>query len=371
MSPERRESRQEASLRRLSAVAPLGPGPAVAVARAVLGRLRDVHLGGEVHGGVGPEAVLVAEDGSVRLAGEPAGPGEEPAPAGLQRADVAAAWAMARMLLDASAVTTPALLDALLAAPPPAGGAGAALSAVSAAAGELAAPSGEGRAAARLAELAGPLIRYRHGPPQVTAGALGAATVITAGERRPVPRAAPAPPPARRHRRRVAAAALAAAAAAAGAVILVTRGSAGPVPPLTAGAPATALPGPPPPPPIPAPPPAGPPSAGVVAAVRLTPAAGPCLPAQVCALQVSVDLAPHRAATTTVRLVVELVDRCTGARSEVRLAPRRVTAAGATAGWAARLRVPAGPAPALIAVVVVPARAASAPLLVAPYLPTC
>jgi hypothetical protein len=115
---------------------------------------------------------------------------------------------------------------------------------------------------------------------------------------------------------------------------------------------------------------AAPASAGPVAAVRLIPTAGPCLPATVCALQVRVELLPHHPATT-LRLVLQLVDRCTGVRSEVALAPQSVPAAAAAAQTSVRVRVPAGPAPAVIAVVTSPARAASPPLLVAPFLPSC
>jgi hypothetical protein len=368
MSPER-ESRQEVSLRRLCAVARLGPGPTVAVARAVLGRLTALHLRGQVHGAVTGDAVLIGDDGAVRLAGEGARPALAPAAvAGLQEDDVAAAWALVAALLSVSPVTAPAGLRALLAGPPPRDGAHAALAAVSAAAGELASVSGERRAAARLAELAEPLRRYRHGPPQVTAGALGAATVITA------PPVAATPPAAVRGRRRPALIAVTglAVAAALGTGLLVTRGSTSPTPPSTAAptaSPATTLPPAPPPPPIPDPPVLAPASAGTVAAVRLIPTAGPCLPATVCALQVRVELLPHHPATT-LRLVLRLVDRCTGVGSEVALAPLSVTAAAATQ-ISVRVRVPAGPAPAIIAVVTSPARAASPPLLVAPFLPSC
>jgi hypothetical protein len=57
-------------------------------------------------------------------------------------------------------------------------------------------------------------------------------------------------------------------------------------------------------------------------------------------------------------------------RTEVALPPPSVTTA-ATTQISVRIRVPAGPAPAIIAVVTSPARAASPPLLVASYLPTC
>jgi hypothetical protein len=370
MSPER-ESRQEVSLRRLCAVARLGPGPAVAVARAVLGRLSALHLRGQVHGAVTGDAVLIGDDGAVRLAGEGARPALAPAAvAELQEDDVAAAWALVAALLGDSPVPVPAGLRALLAGPPPRDGAHAALAAVSAAAGELASVSGERRAAARLAELAEPLRRFRHGPPQLTAGALGASTVITA------PRSRTAPPvevPGRRRRGRTAVAGLAVAAAL-GTGLLATRGSTSPTPPGTAAPPssasATPLPPAPPAAPIPDPPVAAPASAGPVAAVRLIPTAGPCLPATVCALQVRVELLPHHPATT-LRLVLQLVDRCTGVRSEVALAPQSVPAAAAAAQTSVRVRVPAGPAPAVIAVVTSPARAASPPLLVAPFLPSC
>jgi hypothetical protein len=85
---------------------------------------------------------------------------------------------------------------------------------------------------------------------------------------------------------------------------------------------------------------------------------------------VSVELLPHTA-VTTVRVVLRLVDRCTGAVSEVALPPLRVAAGAPSARTATTVRVPAGPAPAIIAVTTAPARAASAPLLVAPFLPTC
>jgi hypothetical protein len=113
-----------------------------------------------------------------------------------------------------------------------------------------------------------------------------------------------------------------------------------------------------------------PPSAGQVAAVGLLAAAGPCIPAVPCVLALRIDLLPHHTATT-VRLELELLDRCTGARSTVAVAPLRIPAAAPAGRSSVRVRVPAGPAPAIVAVTTAPARAASPPLLVAPYLPTC
>jgi len=372
MSPER-EGRPEVSLRRLCAVTRLGPGPAVVVARAVLGALAPLHLRGLVHGAVTAGTVLVGDDGAVRLAGEGVRPALTPgAIARLQQGDVVAAWELIAALLAASPVTVPSGLRALAAGPPPEDGAHAALAALTAAAGELATAGGERRAAARLAELVEPLRRYRHGPPQPTAGGLGAATVITAVP--PRPRAALPPPIRRRRRRRALVAAGVAVTAVAGAAggLWATRGATGPAIPLTAAppAPATPLPAPPAPPPIPDPPVVAPPSAGAVAAVGLLTAAGPCLPAAQCALSLRVDLLPHHPATT-VRVELELIDRCTGARTTVAVAPLTVPAAAAGGRSSVRVRVPAGPAPAIVAVTIAPARAASAPLLVAPYLPTC
>ncbi len=367
MSPER-DRRPEVSLGRLRAVSRPGPGPAVAVGRAVLGALAALHLRGLVHGAVTPGDVLVGDDGSVRLDGEGDRPALTPARlAELQQAEIEAAWALVAGLLEASPVTPPSGLRALLRGPAPRTGAHAALAALVAAAGELASESGERRAAARLAELAAPLRRHRHGPAEPTVGAVGAATVITAGP------AAPRFPAAQRPRRRAPLGVVAVAAAAAlGTGLLATRGSTGP-PPRTGGqaaAMATPLPTAPPPPPIPDPPVVAPPSAGGIAAVRVVPASAPCLPAAGCALQVSVELLPHPAATTA-RVVLRLVDRCTGAVSEVALPPLRVAAGAASARTAITVRVPAGPAPAIIAVTTAPARAASAPLLVAPFLPSC
>ncbi len=368
MSPER-ERRPEVSLGRLCAVARPGPGAAVAAGRAVLGALAALHLRGLVHGAVTPGAVLVGDDGSVRLEGGGDRPALVPARlAELQQEEVEAAWALVAGLLEASPVTPPQSLRALLSGPAPRTGAHTALAALEAAAGELASESGARRAAARLAELAAPLRRYRHGPPLPTAGAVGAATVITAG-------AAAARLPVTRRRRRPARLGVGvvavAAAAAAGSGLLATRGSTTPPPPTgRAAAPATPLPDAPPPPPIPDPPVVAPPSAGGVAAVRVVPASAPCLPAAGCALQVTVELRPHTAAAT-VRVVLRLVDRCTGAVSEVAVPPLRVAAGAASARTAITVRVPAGPAPAIIAVTTAPARAASAPLPVAPFLPTC
>ena len=372
MSPER-EGPPEVSLRRLCAVARLGSGPVVAVARAVLGTLAALHLRGRVHGGVTADAVRVGDDGTVRLAGEGGRPTLTPAEvARLQQDDVVAAWELVAALVAASPVTVPSGLRALLAGPAPEDGAQAALAAVNSAAGELAEPTGERRAAIRLAELVEPLRRYGHGPAQPTAGGLGAATVITAP--RAPERTAPSPPARSRGRRRarIAAAVVAAAAAAAGAGLLATRGSTGPVLPLTAApsAAATPLPVAPSPPPIPDPPVVAPPSAGTVAAVALLAAAGPCVPAAPCVLALRVDLLPRHPATT-VRVELELLDRCTGARSTVAVAPLSVPAASPAGRSSVRVRVPAGPAPAIVAVTTSPARAASAPLLVAPYLPTC
>jgi hypothetical protein len=250
MSPER-ERRQEVSLRRLCAVARLGPGPTVAVARAVLDGLAAVHLRGLVHGAVGGDALLVGDDGAVRLAGEGTRPAVTPAVlAELQQDDVNAAWALVGTLLQASPVTVAAGLRALLIGPPPRDGAHAALAAVSAAAGELAAETGERRAAVRLAELAEPLRRYRHGPPQLTAGALGAATVITAPPARGTP-------PAVRPRRRPVLTAVAglAVAAALATGLLAIRASTSSTPPRTAAPQpiAAATPLPPAPPPRPSP----------------------------------------------------------------------------------------------------------------------
>ena len=238
-----------------------------------------------------------------------------------------------------------------------------------AAAGELAQPTGERRAAARLAELAEPLRRYGHGPARPALGAPRASTVISAPVGVPRPVARPASPPTaagawcserwRRPRWR--------------AGIWIGRGSAGTAPPSTGGPPAAAatpLPSAPPAPPIPDVPTLAPASAGVVAAVHLEPVAGPCLPAAVCVLELRVDLLP-RTAPTTVRAVVEVVDRCTGARTEVAVAPIRVAPAAAVARWLAAGAVGAGPAPALLALVTAPARAASAPVLVALFLPSC
>jgi hypothetical protein len=367
MSPER-ERRAEVSLGRLRAVARLAPAPTVAVGRAVLGALAALHLRGLVHGAVTAGDVLVAGDGSVRLDGGGDRPALIPARlAELQQEEVEAAWELVGGLLEASPVTPPEGLRALLAGPAPRTGAHTALAALVEAAGELASESGERRAAARLAELAAPLSRYRHGPAQPTAGAVGAATVITAG-------AAVGPlPPARRRRLPVLLGVVAVAAAAALSTgLLVSRGSAGPRPrsgPPAAVA-ATPLPTAPPPAPIPDPPVVAPPSAGSVAAVRLAPATTPCLPAAGCALQVGVELLPH-SVVTTVRVVLLLVDRCTGTVSEVALPPLRVAPGAASAQAAITVRVPAGPAPAIIALTTAPARAASPPLLVAPYLPTC
>jgi len=372
MSPER-EGRPEVSLRRLCAVARLGPGPTVAVSRAVLRDLAALHLRGRVHGAVGTGVVLVADDGGVRLAGEGARPTLTPAAvARLQQDDVAAAWALIADLLAASVSPLPSGLRALGRGPVPEAGAHAALASLSAAAGELAATTGERRAAVRLAALVEPLLRYGHGPPQPTAGGLGATTVIAATR----PGTGAAPPLRRRPRRRRAltlAGAALTVAAAAGTGLLATRGSTGgPETPRTAAPPpsATPLPESPSPPPIPDPPVQAPASAGEVAAVGLVPTAAPCLPAALCALTVRVELGPHHPGTT-VRLELELLDRCTGARRTVALAPLTVPAASAAGRASVRVRVPAGPAPAIVAVTTYPARAASAPLLVAPYLPTC
>jgi hypothetical protein len=372
MSPER-EGPPEVSLRRLCAVARLGPGPVVAVARAVLGALAGLHLRGRVHGAVTADAVLVDDGGTVRLLGDGDRPARSPAEvARLQQDDVVAAWELIAALVAASPVTVPAELRALAAGPAPEDGAHAALAVVSAAAGELAERTGERRAVVRLAELVEPLRRYRHGPAQPTAGGLGAATVITAPHARVPAAPGPAGRPRQRRRARIAVAAVLAAAAAGGAGLLATRGSTGPALPLTAAPPAaaTALPAAPSPPPIPDPPVVAPPTAGPVAAVALLAAAGPCLPAAQCALTLRVDLLPRHPATT-VRLELELLDRCTGARSTIALAPLSVPAASPTGRSSVRVRVPAGPAPAIVAVTTSPARAASAPLLVAPYLPTC
>ncbi|HEY2702170.1 MAG TPA: hypothetical protein VGL20_00620, partial [Candidatus Dormibacteraeota bacterium] len=173
MSPER-ERRPEVSLGRLRAVARPGPGPAVAIGRTVLGALAALHLRGLVHGGVDPGDVLVGDDGSVRLEGGGDRPALIPARlAELQQEEVEAAWALVAGLLEASPVTPPASLRALLRGPAPHTGAHTALASLEAAAGELAYESGERRAAARLAELAAPLRRLRHGPAQPTAGAVG------------------------------------------------------------------------------------------------------------------------------------------------------------------------------------------------------
>ncbi|MEA2672375.1 MAG: hypothetical protein QOG45_2595, partial [Chloroflexota bacterium] len=181
MSPER-EQRPEVSLGRLRTVARLGPGPAVAVGRAVLGALAALHLRGLVHGAVTAGDVLVADDGSVRLDGEGGRPALIPARlAELQQEEVEAAWGLLAGLLEATPVTPPAALRALLRGPAPRTGAHTALAALVEAAGELASESGERRAAARLAELAAPLRRQRHGPAQPTAGAVEVGAVIVAG----------------------------------------------------------------------------------------------------------------------------------------------------------------------------------------------
>jgi hypothetical protein len=367
MSPER-ERRAEVSLGRLRTVARPAPAPAVAVGRAVLGALAALHLRGLVHGAVTAGDVLVAGDGSVRLEGEGGRPALTPARlAELQQEEVEAAWALVAGLVEASPVTPPAALRTLLAGPVPRTGAHTALAALVEAAGELSSESGQRRAAARLAELVAPLIRHRHGPAQPTAGAVGAATVITAGGP-----AGPRPAARRRRLPLLLGAVAVAAAAALSTGLLVSRGSTGPRPRTAppAAVAATPLPTAPPPAPIPDPPVEAPPSAGGIAAVRLAPATAPCLPAAGCALQVGVDLLPH-SAVTTLRVVLRLVDRCTGTVSEVALPPLRVAPGAASAEAVITVRVPAGPAPAIIALTTSPARAASPPLLVAPYLPTC
>jgi hypothetical protein len=107
--------------------------------------------------------------------------------------------------------------------------------------------------------------------------------------------------------------------------------------------------------------PLGPPSAGDVSAVTLEPLSGSCGPGASCTVTVRIELSTHP--SETVGLVLEIIDRCTGARTEVEVPQVPAPASFVYVYSSTTVPLPATAATAIVALTTSPAQAASDPLL--------
>jgi Protein tyrosine and serine/threonine kinase len=401
------------TLRRLLAVTSLSPGQWVVIARSVLGGLGVLHGHGLVHAALHAGNVYVGPDGVVRLAdGGLALP--RPAPAqleALRSADLSVAWSL---LMTAAAGARrrqawPVALAALLVDDPPAADAPSAALAVLETAGEMGAAEATARAREQLGALAGPLLRGRgttlasgtgavaggaSPPPERSTAPSSGWQAARTGAPHPGPGGGPGVPggrTARRHRHRrsrplagIAAASVAAVLAVTLVVVHVLSGASpavprsGTGPPRTAHrpAPAPSEPGPSPAPPTPSPaatlpalPVLAPPSAGDVSGVVIQPLSGTCSPGAPCTLAVRVDLSAHH--QEMVGWVLEIIDRCTGSRTEFAVRPMVAPASFLYVYSPTTVVVPATSLSAIVALTTLPSQAASQPLLVQPEGASC
>jgi hypothetical protein len=361
------------TLRRLLAVANLTTGQWAVIARSILAGLGALHRRGLVHGALHPGNVLVALDGGVRLAdGGLDAPATSPAELDeLRHRDLSAAWTLLCTTAAAAGRRSgwPAALAGVLAATPQDMRAREAVHTF------LEAEDGPGGAEAATrarAQLAALVERLHRG------GGAGSATTIgpprarwEAPALRPRP-ATPTAPTGSRHRaltiRRVAVAGAGGAVAVA-ATILGADHLAHREPPADGGRSAHHAPGPattaaasPSPATLPALPLLGPPSAGSVTAVSILPLPDSCTPGASCTVTVRVDLAAHP--QEQVSWALEIIDRCTGSRTEIVVHPMAAPASFVYVYSPTTVRVPASSSSAIIALTTAPAHAASLPLLI-------
>jgi aminoglycoside phosphotransferase (APT) family kinase protein len=375
------ELREGVTLRRLLAVASLTTGQWAVVARSVLAGLDALHRRGLVHGALHPGNVLVALDGGVRLAdGGLAAPAPSPAELdGLRHRDLSAAWTLLCTATAAAGRRSgwPAALAGALAATPQDMRARDTVRTFLEAADGLGGAEAATRARAQLAALverlhrsggAGPASRAA---PATTAGAAGARWETPAPRSRPAAPALPTGSTRRRPTIRWLAVAGAGGAVAVVAGLLGAGHLAHPEPPAGAGGPAHHAPGPaataaaspsPSSAPLPALPLLAPPSAGTVTAVSILTLPESCTPGASCTVTVRVDLAAHP--QEQVSWALEIIDRCTGSRTEIEVRPMAAPASFVYVLSPTTVRVPASSSSAIIALTTAPAQAASLPLLI-------
>jgi hypothetical protein len=143
-----------------------------------------------------------------------------------------------------------------------------------------------------------------------------------------------------------------------------------PAPPTTAATPSP-TPASPSPTPTPTPSPSAsvravpllaPPSAGEVSAVVLEPISGDCSPSAPCTIGVRVALTAHP--QVMVGWVLEIIDRCSGRRTEIAVRPVSAPASWLYVFSTTTVVMPAAPASAIVALTTIPSQAASLPLLI-------
>jgi hypothetical protein len=105
-----------------------------------------------------------------------------------------------------------------------------------------------------------------------------------------------------------------------------------------------------------------PPAAGDVSAVALEPLAGGCSPSSPCTVGVRVSLTAHP--QEMVGWVLEIIDRCTGRRTEVAVRPVPAPPSYLFVYSTTTVMVPAAGASAIVALTTIPSQAASVPLLI-------
>jgi len=364
------------TLRRLLAVASLTAAQWAVVARSILAGLGALHRRGLVHGALHPGNVHVAADGRVRLAdGGLAVPAPSPASLDeLRQRDLSAAWSVLRTTAASGRRSGwPAALAGLLAEASPDPRVRDAVRAL------LEADDGVGdaevaaRARAQLAALVEPLDRGRCAASANRARLEKMTTTADPGWVTPTPRQQPAvlavTTGSMNHGatiRRLAVAgagcAVAVAATILGAGHLAHREQ------PAVGRSAHRAPGPttttaasPSPKPLPALPLLAPSSAGDVAAVSILPV-GSCTPGASCTVTVRVDLEAHP--QEMVGWVLEIIDRCTGRRTEIEVRPMAAPPSFVYVYSPTTVLMPASSASAIIALTTAPAHAASVPLLV-------
>jgi serine/threonine protein kinase len=376
------------TLRRLLAVASLTAGQWLVVARSILAGLDALHRRGLVHGALHPGNVHVAADGRVRLA-DGGLAASSPSPAvldELRQRDLSAAWTLLRTAAAAAGRRSgwPAALAGLLAEAPPASRARDAVHALLEAADGLGGAEAAAQSRAQLAALVEPLRRGRgaasanRASSETTTGTPGAPCVTPAPWSRPAALAATTGSTHRGMTIRllaVAGAGFAVAVAVAGTIIgaghLAHR-----EPPAAVGRSAHHAPEPtttttasPSPSPLPALPLLAPSSAGDVTAVSILPLATSCTPGASCTVTVRVDLAAHP--QEMVGWVLEVIDRCTGRRTEIQGHPMAAPSSFVYVYSPTTVLVPASSVSAIIALTTAPAHAASLPLLIPTAATSC
>jgi hypothetical protein len=110
-------------------------------------------------------------------------------------------------------------------------------------------------------------------------------------------------------------------------------------------------------------------SAGDVTAVSILPLPRSCTPGASCTVTVRVDLAAHP--EEMVGWVLEVIDRCTGRRTEIEVHPIAAPPSFVYVYSPTTVLVPASSASAIIALTTAPAHAASLPLLIPAVATSC